>query len=117
MQRIENLVVGLVILSALFALIESLFASNPKQPRLRRNGLLTDIAYWFLTPLVKSISQIGLAMILMILYRRNIADIQRMLITPNTLLSQQPLALQAIEMIVVGDFLGYWVHRWFHRSP
>jgi len=117
MQRIGSLVAGLFILSIVFAVVETLFAANPEQPRLRRTGLRTDVVYWFLTPLVtKSISQIGLAIILIALYRRNIADIQTMLIAPNSLLAKQPLLLQAIEMVVVGDFISYWVHRWFHRS-
>src|SRR5262249_45889703 len=117
MNRIGSLVVGLLILSAFFAVIESLFAANRLQPRLHRKGLRTDIAYWFLTPLVtKSVSQIGLAIILIILYRRNIADIQRMLIARDSLVAQQPLGLQAIEMMVVGDFISYFVHRWFHQS-
>ena len=117
MNRVFSLVVGLFVLSAVFALIESQFAANPRQPGFRRKGLRTDVTYWFLTPLVtKSISQIGLAMILIILYRRNIADIQQILIAPNTLLAKQPFGLQAIEMIVIGDFIGYWAHRWFHTS-
>src|SRR5262245_44458399 len=100
MHRIGGLIVGLLLLSAVFALIESLFAATAREPRLRRKALGTDIAYWFLTPLVtRSVSQIGLAIILIILYRRNIADIQRILAAPETLLSKQPLGLQAAEMI------------------
>ena len=67
-QRIGSLLAVLVILSGLFALIESSFAA--RQPRLRRKGLRTDVAYWFLTPLVTSIAQIGLTIILVILYRQ-----------------------------------------------
>jgi sterol desaturase/sphingolipid hydroxylase (fatty acid hydroxylase superfamily) len=29
-------------------------------------------------------------------------------------LVQLPLWLQAILILVVGDFIGYWSHRWFH---
>ena len=117
MHRMGNLVVGIVLFSALFAVIEWLFAANPHQPRLRRKGLGTDILYWFLNPLLtKSVSQIGVAIILIVLYQRNIADIQLMLRARNTLLASQPLALQALEMILIGDFIGYWIHRWFHGA-
>src|SRR5262245_33786252 len=111
MHRIGSLIVGLFVLSVVFALIESLLAANPEQPRLRRKALRTDIAYWFLTPLVtRSISQFGLAIILIVLYRRNIADIQSILMAPDTLLAKQPLPLQGIEIVVVGDFISYCLH-------
>src|SRR5262245_20213169 len=116
MHRIGNLFAALILLWALLWIIESLFTANPRQLRTyRRHGFRTDIAYWFLTPLVtKSIAQIGLALILILLYRRNIQDIQAMLYTRDTVLAQQTLWLQAVEMIIVGDFIGYWIHRWFH---
>jgi sterol desaturase/sphingolipid hydroxylase (fatty acid hydroxylase superfamily) len=31
-------------------------------------------------------------------------------------IGRQPLWLQAIELFVLADFLGYWIHRWFHRA-
>jgi sterol desaturase/sphingolipid hydroxylase (fatty acid hydroxylase superfamily) len=116
MNRIGNLFTALLLLSAFFWLVERLFAANPSQPRLfRRRGFRTDVIYWFVTPLVtKAVSQIGLALILIAIYRQNIAAIRDMLAAPDTLLARQPLWLQAIEMIVIGDFIGYWTHRWFH---
>jgi len=116
MNRIGGLFIALTLLSAVFWAIESLFPANPRQLRFyRRRGFRIDLAYWFLTPLVtKSISQIGMAVILILLYRRNIHDIQTMLNARDTLLARQALWLQAIEMVFVGDFVGYWTHRWFH---
>src|SRR5690606_3852647 len=29
-------------------------------------------------------------------------------------LASQPLWLQAIEILVIGDLVAYWMHRWFH---
>lgn len=116
MERLGGLFVALVALSTFFWLVESLFAANPAQPRLlRRRGLVTDIVYWFVTPLAtRTVSQIGLALILIALYRDDVAGIQAMLLERDTLLGRQPLWLQAIEILVVGDFIGYWTHRWFH---
>ena len=116
MDRIANLFVGLFVLSAFFWLIESLFAANPQQPRLfLRRGFKTDLAYWFATPLLtKAVSQLGLGVILILLYRQDAAGLREMLATRDTLLAKQPLGLQAVEMIVVGDFIGYWMHRLFH---
>ena len=116
MDRVGNLFVALLFLSGFFWLVESLFAANPSQPGLlRRRGLRTDLAYWFVTPLVtKSISQIGLALILIVIYRQNADGIRAMLAARDTLLAGQPLGVQALEMLVMGDFIGYWMHRWFH---
>jgi sterol desaturase/sphingolipid hydroxylase (fatty acid hydroxylase superfamily) len=116
MDRIGSLFVGLFVLSAFFWLVETLFAASPDQPRLhRRRGFKTDLWYWFATPLVtKAVSQIGLAVILVLVYRQSFADIRELLTTRDTLLARQPLGLQAVEMLVLGDFIGYWTHRWFH---
>jgi sterol desaturase/sphingolipid hydroxylase (fatty acid hydroxylase superfamily) len=116
MERIGGLFVALLVLSAFFWVVESLFAANARQPRLpRRRGFGTDLVYWFATPLLtKTVSQVGLAVILMILYQKDVAGIRAMLASRDTLLARQPLPLQAIEMLVIGDFIGYWTHRWFH---
>lgn len=116
MDQIGRLFVGLFVLSAFFWVVESLFAANPRQPRLwRRRGLGTDLLYWFATPLLtKTVSQIGLAVILMLVYQKDVAGIRALLASRDTLLARQPLPLQAIEMLVIGDFIGYWTHRWFH---
>ena len=114
MARIEHIFFALIVLSAFFCLIESLFAANPEQPKWRPD-MKTDIFYWFVTPLLtKSITQAGLAIALVIIYRENIHAVQRMLDSRTTLLSRQPLGLQALEMVAVGDLIGYWTHRWFH---
>ena len=112
----RNLFVALVLLSAFFFLVESLFTATPGQPMsYRRRGFATDVLYWFVTPLVtKSIAQVGLAVILVVMFRENIRDVQTFLADRETWLTWQPVGLQAIEMLIVGDYIGYWVHRWFH---
>jgi sterol desaturase/sphingolipid hydroxylase (fatty acid hydroxylase superfamily) len=116
MERLGGLFVALLALSVFFWLVESLFAANPRQPRLlRRRGFFTDLCYWFVTPLVtRTVSQIGLAVILVVIYREDVAGIREMLTSRDTLVGRQPLWLQAIGIVVVGDFIGYWTHRWFH---
>jgi sterol desaturase/sphingolipid hydroxylase (fatty acid hydroxylase superfamily) len=116
MERLGTLFAALLILSAFFWLVESLFAANPRQPRLlRRRGFFTDVVYWFVTALLtRTVAQIGLGLILIAVYRDDIAGIRAMLLERDTLLGRQPLWLQAIEMFVIGDFIAYWTHRWFH---
>jgi sterol desaturase/sphingolipid hydroxylase (fatty acid hydroxylase superfamily) len=117
MQRLAGLFLVLLALSAFFWLVERRFAANPQQPRLhRRCGFWTDLAYWFTTPLLtRSVSNIGLVLLLMLFYRERAGDLRELLTNRDTLLARQPLGLQALEMLVLGDFIGYWIHRAFHR--
>lgn len=116
MERLAGLFVALLVLSAFFWLVESLFAANPAQPRFhRRRGFSTDLVYWFITPLLtRTVAQIGLAAILVVIYREDVAGIRDMLASRTTFLGRQPLWLQAIGILVVGDLVGYWTHRSFH---
>ena len=116
MERLAGLFIALLVLSAFFWLVESLFAANPRQPRLlERRGLFTDIVYWFVTPLAtRTIAQIGLGVILIAIYRTDVTSIRAMLLERDTALASQPLWLQTMEMLAVGDLIAYWVHRWFH---
>jgi sterol desaturase/sphingolipid hydroxylase (fatty acid hydroxylase superfamily) len=116
MNRIGSLFVALLVLSAFFWLVETLFPANPAQPRLpRRRGFTTDLWYWFATPLVtKGVSQLGIALILVLIYRASLDEIRTLLASRDTVLARQPLGVQAIEMLVLGDLIGYWLHRWFH---
>jgi sterol desaturase/sphingolipid hydroxylase (fatty acid hydroxylase superfamily) len=116
MNRLIGLFVALLLLSAIFWMVEALFAANRGQPRgPRRQGFWTDVLYWFATPLVtRSVSEIGLAVLLVLVYRSSPAAISTMLQQRTTGLAAQPLWLQAIEMLVIGDFIAYWMHRWFH---
>jgi sterol desaturase/sphingolipid hydroxylase (fatty acid hydroxylase superfamily) len=81
----------------------------------RRRGFRTDLIYWFSTPvLTKAISQVGLVALMVLVYRIHPADVQQLLASRDTLLGSQPLMLQAGEMLLVGDLIGYWMHRLFH---
>jgi sterol desaturase/sphingolipid hydroxylase (fatty acid hydroxylase superfamily) len=39
------------------------------------------------------------------------------LLHPAGAISRQPSWLQAIEVLLFGDLVGYWIHRLFHRRP
>ena len=107
--------VALVVLSAVFAAIEWAAPARP-QARLRR-GLATDVGYWLLVTLVtKPLTQVSIAVALMLLYRADLATVQTRVLHPESLLARQPLWMQTIEMLVVGDVVGYVVHRAFHRG-
>ena len=67
MQRdptIVSLIVGLIVLSAVFWMVERWRPSLTNQRRTRRETA-TDVAYWFFTPLVtKAVTRIALAVVL-----------------------------------------------------
>jgi sterol desaturase/sphingolipid hydroxylase (fatty acid hydroxylase superfamily) len=115
-DRIIGLFIGLGLLSLIFWIVESLFAAKPDQPRLAgRRGFRTDLVYWFATPLVtKSVSQIGIAVILILIFRTDVAGIQTMLANRDTWLARLPAVVQVPAMLLVGDFIAYWLHRAFH---
>lgn len=118
MDRIVGLFVGLGVLSFIFWVFESLFAARPEQPRFaKRRGFSTDLIYWFATPLVtRSVSQVGIAVILILIYRTDVAGIQAMLENRDTWLANLPAWIQVPALLLVGDFISYWLHRAFHRG-
>lgn len=112
---LTGLVVGFAILFVVFRAMDWLRPRERRIPILRR-GLATDIAYWLFTPIVtRFVTRVSVAIVL----------IPFALLIYGTLdhetimhgfgpLSQLPLWLQAIAIMAIGDFFGYWMHRWFH---
>lgn len=119
-----GIVVGFVVLSILFGIVERLFPSIPGR-RVVRAGFWLDVCYWGFTPLVtKTATRVAVivflvptaAFVLWLAGRgvsRESFDAVKQGFGP---LARQPIWLQAIEMLVIGDFIGYWLHRMFHRG-
>ncbi|MBI1354338.1 MAG: sterol desaturase family protein [Acidobacteria bacterium] len=115
--RILGLLIGFVLLTLLFWTIELRWPGIPAQKRLRR-GFRTDVFYWFFTPLVTR----GLSRIVPL-----VALVPLLLLTGRSLekealaagwgpVADLPVAAQVAVVLVAGDLVGYWTHRWFH-SP
>lgn len=112
---------ALIVLAALFFLIERVLARRRgrEQPFFRR-GWGTDAAYLVLTavitkPLVRGV----LVVVAALLVTAGVVPAEALrtgAFTGFGPLSQQPLWLQAIEIMVLVDFIGYWTHRMFHRG-
>ncbi|HEY9645504.1 MAG TPA: sterol desaturase family protein [Chroococcidiopsis sp.] len=107
-----------LILTVVFGILEHFWPSIPNQPRLRR-GLGVDIFYWFFTPMVTQILAVATAAVMLLpiylLLGRSL-DLNSIL-TGYGPISQIPLWIQGLMVIVLGDFLGYWTHRVNHRYP
>ncbi len=114
---LRGVLIGLIVGGALFALIEKLWPARPAQPRWRPDTK-TDLAYWFLTPLVtkaltRAVLYSAFALAALGLGR---ATAQQWLL-PHGPIARQPAWLQALEVLFIGDLIGYWIHRLFHRRP
>jgi sterol desaturase/sphingolipid hydroxylase (fatty acid hydroxylase superfamily) len=108
------LVIGLAILSLTMIPLESHWPGVPSQRRFRR-GWLLDIFYWFFTALItKPISRIAVAIVLYPVLLLSGAGAFETLLKGFGPLGRQPRLDQALQMIILIDFIGYWLHRGFH---
>ncbi|MDB6117949.1 MAG: sterol desaturase family protein, partial [Verrucomicrobiaceae bacterium] len=110
---VGKVLIGLLILSAIFFVIERWLGKGRKQAVIRK-GWLTDAVYWFFTPFVsKQFAVIGVLIPAGILVVAGVATKEGLLLREYTgfgPLTHQPLWLQAIEVYVLGDFVSYWTH-------
>jgi len=101
------LVFGLIALSVIFALLERLGAALPRKTLLRRERVI-DFAYWFFTPWVSKTAAaiaVFLSIVLIALGSQSAS---------SPWFAQQTLGVQLLELLVIGDLLGYLSHRLFH---
>lgn len=110
MAGIVRVVVAFLILAALFWLIEAIWPEDRAQPKWRSDSF-TDLIYWVFDGVVtKFMTTVVLV----------IAIVAATLTLPHSGLnwiSAQPGWLQALEILVLGDLIGYWLHRLFHIVP
>jgi len=111
-----SVLIGLGILSAAMIPLETLWPGIAAQRRLRR-GLLLDLVYWFFTALItKPVAKIAVVVTLAPLLFLTGSGSFETLLQGRGPLGGQPPWMQALQMIVVIDFVGYWLHRAFHRK-
>ena len=112
-----SLATGLIILSAVFWLLERWRPSIAGQRR-ARTQTITDLAYWFFTPLVTRFvtrAAVGLAFVCIALWQGVSFDTFREAVaTRRTWASTLPTWVQVPLVLVLADLLAYWSHRLFH---
>lgn len=115
MTKITGLIAAFVILSVVFSLLESLFAANREQKRIRA-GYKTDLIYWFCTPLVfKTITLTAMVIVFSLLYHKPPAMLKELFETRQTWVTTHlSIGWQVFLTFLIGDVTGYWTHRWFH---
>jgi sterol desaturase/sphingolipid hydroxylase (fatty acid hydroxylase superfamily) len=105
------LFVGLAILGATLIPPEYYWPGVRAQRRFRHDGRL-DLVYWFYTALItKPVTQIAVVIALTpLLWIRNAGTFENFF-NGNGPLGRQPRLVQAVQLIVLIDFGGYWLHR------
>jgi sterol desaturase/sphingolipid hydroxylase (fatty acid hydroxylase superfamily) len=113
-----KLILGLILFSVLFGIIERFFG-NPDVPNKKdREDLKTDLIYWFVTPLFFKPFTALCIKILLFLFVVVIGqqDIKHLAENGWGIIPTLPLGVQVVLMMLTGDFFQYWVHRFFHTG-
>lgn len=108
-RTIAGFLLGTLVLSVLFYVLERLFAEQPDQSAIRK-GTKIDAIYWFFDFFIAKRVVAGASIVVLI------AAVALKLPRLNVL-ATQPLWLQAGEALLVADFCGYWSHRMMHEIP
>lgn len=118
-MKLIGILVAFLVLSLIFLALERIWPGIRGQ-RLLRKGFWVDIGWWFFTPLItKRVARLAiiLAVILLaVLLGIQFEELKNRTYTGFGPLGRQPLWLQTIEVFTLGDFIGYWMHRLFHRG-
>lgn len=97
--------------------LEYAMPCNPDQPRWRR-GMVTDLLYFFIMPLLTRIVRLLLMAIgiYAVLRGANPQEVQVFLHSGYGYLATLPVWLQAALAFILSDIMIYWLHRWFHTA-
>jgi sterol desaturase/sphingolipid hydroxylase (fatty acid hydroxylase superfamily) len=113
LRRVIGATVALAVLALVFCVLERRWRARPAKSGA---DLRTDLFYWFLTPLVsRPLAQLGSFLVaLPVLWLAGQSLSRQALLQGHGPAAQWPYWLQAV--LVMGDFVGYWTHRAFHRG-
>lgn len=116
MPTLATTLVSLAVLWGFFTLFERVVGRAPT--RLLRPGWLTDALWWCFTPLVvKVVSRTLVLLPLLLLVGLGVASVEGLRAREYAgfgPVARQPVWLQVIEVYLLADLLGYWIHRVFH---
>ncbi len=129
--RLLSVFIALALLGLSFGLLERYFRTRPGAAWFRRPDTLTDLAYWFFTPLVtRGVTRagVGVAVVLVVLFGGgSIPEFKARIASGDfpdlgifgfgESIRALPLYFQFPLGLLAGDFIGYWLHRAFHRGP
>lgn len=102
---------NLFVWTTVFIPLERMFALRSEQP-IFRHGWRTDLTYFLLSSIFIQWTTIATLKPAEALFSWAVVDK-----TWRTQIGMQPVVLQLIEILLITDFVQYWVHRAFHRIP
>jgi sterol desaturase/sphingolipid hydroxylase (fatty acid hydroxylase superfamily) len=107
----------LLVVSGLFWVLEWWRPSIPTQRR-RRSDTVTDVSYWFFTPLVtKAITRVALGIVFVAIALSQgltLEQFREAAVSRRTWATSLPVWLQVPLALLLADLLAYWTHRLFH---
>ncbi|MCE9531374.1 MAG: sterol desaturase family protein [Planctomycetes bacterium] len=110
---LESLILLFLGVGLTFGILERIFPAEKRG--FVRPSLGIDLFYWLFTPIVtKAITTFVLVVVIYGTFRLLGWPITEEAMNGFGPISQQPTWLQALEALLVADFVGYWMHRWFH---
>lgn len=116
MQTLFQIVFGFVVFFILFTVIEKVFPAIKTKP-IFRQGYRLDLAYWVLAPtlnvLIKKICVFAVIILVALVLG---LELNQNIVKGFGPVAQQPPGLLVLEIVFLGDLIGYWTHRWFHQA-
>lgn len=110
--------VALLLLGLVFYLIERVLG-NRRRARYLRPGMGTDVLYFFVAGLFKFATRMLLiapVIVLVLLQVTTPEEMRAQLYHGFGPVLQQSRWLQVVEIYLLVDFSGYWIHRLFHTG-
>lgn len=111
---VAGLLLGAAVLGTLERLRPAIARPWPRQ------GLRTDLAYWFFTPLVtRWITRLAvIGAVLLLAWRAGVpldrAHVQAFVAGSERAVGTLPVWAQVVAVLLLGDLVGYGMHRLFH---
>jgi sterol desaturase/sphingolipid hydroxylase (fatty acid hydroxylase superfamily) len=119
-RQLIGMVVALVVAGAVLGFLEWRWPALRGRGFWQRRGHLVDLAYWFGNPVLAGAAQkvatVAVVVPIALLLGAPLGGgaLEPWIAARRTIVSIQPAWLQAVEVIVLADFVGYWTHRLFH---
>ncbi len=120
--RLGGLAIGLVVAAVIFGIFERFWPAIKGHKLIGRRGWKTDITWFGFTPVLgRVIVTFGVFLVLLPLLIASHVSLNgasiRAFVNRETWMTAQPAWFQIVAILVVGDFVSYWLHRAFHVQP
>ncbi len=114
---IQTLVISFFVLLVVFSMLQRFRPREKRLPLLRR-GFWTDLVYWAYTPLVtRAITRVCLFLAIVPVAYLIYGKVDKTLLLEGFgPASRLAMWQQAVLILLLGDCIGYWMHRAFHRG-